>query len=64
MNYIKQLQEQIAENTRLINEAAENINQLRRYLNSPKFHCGDELDGYVNTQDVLSRLDNVDLIER
>ena len=33
------------------------ILDLRRYLNSPKFHCGDSLDNYVNTSDVHNRLD-------
>jgi hypothetical protein len=33
------------------------ILELRRYMNSLKFHCGDGLDNYINTSDVHNRLD-------
>lgn len=57
-NYIHKLQD---ENENLKAKLAKKeamINELRRYLNSGKFHCGDELDGYVNVADVLHRLNN------
>jgi len=35
------------------------VDDLQHYLTSSKFNCGDELDGYVNVNDVLRRLRNV-----
>ena len=32
------------------------IQDLKEYLSSEKFHCGDEMDGYVSVQDVLNRI--------
>ncbi|MBU6430577.1 MAG: hypothetical protein KGR26_16280 [Cyanobacteria bacterium REEB65] len=34
----------------------EQIADLRRYLESGKFQCGDPIDGYVHVKDVLARL--------
>ena len=31
-------------------------NAFLRHLNSNKFHCGDELDGYINISDVYDYL--------
>jgi len=39
-----------------LDEVKAKIQDLREYLLSQKFHCGDEMDGYVNVQDVLNRL--------
>lgn len=33
-----------------------NLLEIVSYLNSSKFRCGDELDGYVNINDILSRI--------
>lgn len=35
------------------------IEELRKYINSSKFNCGGELDGYVNTKDIEARLQNI-----
>lgn len=35
------------------------IVELIQYLNSDKFQCGSELDGYVNVKDIMDRLRNV-----
>jgi hypothetical protein len=35
---------------------SEEINALIAHLSSSKFSCGDPLDGYVSTGDVISRL--------
>jgi hypothetical protein len=59
MNHIKQLQ---ADNLllKLQTEAADDlIGDLFRYLQSDKFHCGHELDNYVNTADIQSRLQEI-----
>lgn len=56
MNYIKQLEidnKALLASIDLINQQ---INDLRIYLNSEKFRCGNELDSYVNVSDVLLRL--------
>jgi hypothetical protein len=37
-------------------EALEIITNLYVYMQSSKFHNGDELDGYISTQDVFNRL--------
>jgi hypothetical protein len=36
-------------------EALELLDELHAYLNSAKFRCGDDLDGYVQVNDVLVR---------
>lgn len=51
-----------AENAALAAERStlkQGMEDLRNYLLSPKFACGDRLDGYVNVQDVLARLQEV-----
>jgi len=35
------------------------VNDLYTYMNSKKFHCGDDLDNYINTQDVSNYLDKI-----
>ena len=59
MNYILQLQKQIENQNQAILAFKNGIQDLRNYLNSPKFNCGDRLDGYVNIQDVFLRLDEI-----
>ena len=56
MNYIRQLQAQEAALQREIEALKNGFTDLRRYLQSEKFHCGDRLDGYVNVGDVLAYL--------
>jgi hypothetical protein len=56
MNDIKQLETQVralkAERQTLTN----GINDIVAYLNSSKLACGNELDGYVQINDVLRRI--------
>ena len=59
MNYIKRLE---AENRKLVENAfnaGQAILELRVYLESDKFQCGDNLDGYVHIKDVIARLNNI-----
>jgi len=56
MNYIHQLQGEVREKDQEIQTLREGLKDLRAYLQSDKFRCGDSLDGYVNVQDVLNRL--------
>ena len=60
MNYIKKLEKENASLTDKSIDATMQIYDLRRYLLSDKFRCGDELDQYVNIQDVLNRLDCIE----
>lgn len=56
MNYIKQLQETTQEQEQRIAELEQRIADLKRYVNSDKFQCEGELQGYVNVKDILLRL--------
>jgi len=38
-------------------ELRKQIKDLQRHLLSSKFSCGDALDGYISTKDVLARMD-------
>ena len=59
MNYIKSLQNDRNQFDIAVDRAHEAIMDLAGYLNSSKFSCGDDLDGYVNVEDVKSRLINI-----
>lgn len=59
MNYIKSLQKRIKEVNSNISKAREELYTLQTYLSSSKFNCGDELDQYVNIQDVFSRIEKI-----
>jgi len=59
MNYIQKLKEENVEYINKINSALDEIIAIRCYLQSNKFCCGNELDGYVSISDVQVRLDNV-----
>lgn len=59
MNYIKALQIKVEENEASKAKINEVINDLYAYMNSKKFNCGDELDRYINTQDVRNYLDQI-----
>ena len=52
MNYIKALKSDVQNLKRSQARTDTAIHYLERYLNSSKFSCGDELDGYVNVEDV------------
>lgn len=55
-NFIQALKEQ-KENWILVREQTiGNLIWLEKYLNSDKFRCGNELDGYVNIRDLLPKL--------
>lgn len=56
-NYIHQLQATVKQLQDELSRRNEVDDRLRSYLLLPKFSCGDELDGYVNIQDVLNRLE-------
>ena len=60
MNYIKRLESYVRTHQESKDNAEREINDLRTYLLSSKFRCGDELDGYVNIQDVLNRLETIE----
>jgi hypothetical protein len=59
MNYIKRLQEENKGLKANIENAETVIQDMQRYLNSNKFRCGDELDQYININDILTRLNEV-----
>lgn len=42
-----------------MNQAQELLLDLVKYLQSSKFNYGDDLDRYVNVQDVLNRLEPI-----
>ena len=56
MNYIKRLEEENREKNEAVVKGLGAINEIRRYLNSEKFRCGDDLDGYVNVADMFQGL--------
>ena len=56
MNYIKRLQRDNAEQATEIADLFFHLRDLVSYLQSPKFNCGNDLDGYVNVSDVIARL--------
>jgi len=59
MNHILSLQQQVETFIAQKRELQEGIKELKSYLQSSKFNCGDELDGYVSIQDVLNRLPEI-----
>jgi hypothetical protein len=59
MNYIHKLQETVDTLDSQKRELQDGIKELKSYLQSSKFNCGDELDGYVNIQDVINRLPEI-----
>lgn len=61
MNYIKQLEARVKELNLQRATAWEQVAELKAYLCSSKFNHGSELDRYVGTQDVLNRLNQIDL---
>lgn len=59
MNYIKQLQLKIGILEADKEAVDEIVTELYQYINSDKFMCGDELDGYVNIRDISIYLDRM-----
>jgi predicted RNase H-like nuclease (RuvC/YqgF family) len=59
MNYIKRLEDENKVLKNKMTEVKAKIMELENYLNGPKFHCGDSLDNYVNTQDVIDRIKDI-----
>jgi len=57
MNYIKQLQAENEELTKEVAALKEMARDLYNHMHSEKFSCGDELDGYVSTSDVRTRME-------
>ena len=56
MNYIKRLESDRHTLESGITNIASELDDLIAYLQSEKFSCGSDLDGYVNTSDVLARI--------
>ena len=59
MNYIKQLQSNIEQADSKANIVDDIVTELYNYVNSTKFSCGDDLDGYVNIKDITTYLDRI-----
>ncbi len=59
MNYIHRLQDEVCERNKQLVAIFYQLQLLRVYLESAKFRCGHELDGYVSVTDVLLRLPSV-----
>lgn len=56
MNHIYRLQRDLRNANAVENAYRNGLAELLRYLSSPKFHCGNELDGYVSIKDVAIRI--------
>jgi hypothetical protein len=59
MNYIKRLEMEVVELGNDIEIIDNIVTEAYKYLNSEKFRCGDELDGYVNVKDIMRYLDRI-----
>jgi len=59
MNYIKSLKNDKAQLEMAKDRTGLALSDLAQYLNSDKFRCGDDLDGYVNIDDVQRYLVNI-----
>ena len=59
MNYIKRLELELKEANADKEMADYVVNELFRYLNSDKFACGNELDGYISIRDVRGYLTRI-----
>jgi len=59
MNYIKQLQANNKEANEKSEKVDEIVTEIYNYVNSSKFNCGDDLDGYVNITDITKYLDRI-----
>lgn len=59
MNYIKKLEREGRVKDYQMNEMKTRIQELREYIHSDKFNCGDELDGYVSIKDIEARIQQI-----
>lgn len=60
MNYIEQLRADKLALQREVSALRDGLNDLRAYMQSPKFRCGHRLDSYVNVADVLAYVRNAE----
>ena len=60
MNHIHRLQAERDALKQALIEAYDAIHATLAYIDSPKFRCGSDLDGYVSTNDIRARLTNTD----
>lgn len=58
-HYSTVLKGQIGEREDRLDEIDEKILELMSYMNSEKYHCGDEMDGYISISDVQTRLEEM-----
>jgi hypothetical protein len=56
MNYIRRLQRDKAALEDNLKAVENSLKDLEAYVTSKKFNCGDRLDGYVSTDDVVLRV--------
>lgn len=61
MNYIHQLQEAVDSGKHIRKDARGQVQDIISYLCSSKFQCGDSMDGYVNINDLIPRLRQIQL---
>lgn len=59
MNFIKRLQKENKELAEAKEQTKKRIFEMYETLLSKKFNCGDSLDGYISTKDVMNFLDNL-----
>lgn len=59
MNYIKKLERDKRIAKYQMDEMKIRIEELRAYIHSDKFNCGDELDGYVSVKDIEARIQHI-----
>jgi hypothetical protein len=59
MHYSQVLKNDIEQRDTAIAEKNAAIDRLVQFMNGPKFHCGDELDGYISTSDVQDWLEHI-----
>ena len=58
-HYSTVLRNQIKERDARLEEINGRILELMTYMTSEKYHCGDEMDGYINISDVQPRLEEM-----
>lgn len=60
MKYINKLQETVQKQNASIEAARESVMEALAYLDSEKFRCGSELDGYVSVSDMVARIRTIE----
>ena len=56
MNYIHTLQKELRDANAVEAAYRQGLAELLNYISSPKFSCGNSLDGYVSVKDVAIRI--------